>query len=210
MIIDKENAIEDFKNLIELPILGKALYFKMMEYKDAIAANIEEFKDIVELRNLVKKNTETWPKTSNDLKFEIVKIRGTLWVPVITGKKDCEPSKIIPGKLVDYILQMAGEMGPGYIKRDSNLIVPGIKGKVFDIWFEKLRDDYIHGVIKSTLFESKISYAVDIEKEFQDLKNIDFDEMYAIFRLMFESADFMKQIIKEYRCWKNLIDSGSK
>ncbi|UCH95117.1 MAG: hypothetical protein JSV88_33380 [Candidatus Aminicenantes bacterium] len=211
MIINKKKALEDFENIIELPVLGKALYFRILELKDAIAANIEQYKNIMELRNMVKKKTKNWPKSSNDIEFEIVNIKGNLWVPVIPGQKGCEPSKIIPLKLVDYIVKKSFEMTPGLIERNSNLIVPGIKGKVFDIWFEKIRDDYIHGIIKSTLYESSISYNVDIEKELKDLKNIDFDELFAVFRLIFESNDFMKQVIREYRkIWKSLIEDDSK
>ena len=205
MIINTKKAFDCFKDIIEFPILGTALYFKMMEYKDLISANINVFTNIQELRNTLKKEQKKWPKSSDYNKFELVKIGEKLWIPVLPGKKDCKPSEIFPGKLVDFIVEKST---PGIIQKHDNLVVPGVKGKVVDIWFEKIQDDYIHGLIKGIDFSSgKFDYKVDvdIEQALNDLKNIDFDEMYAVFRLMFESSDFRKQILREYRkVWKGL------
>jgi hypothetical protein len=127
MIIDKELAIEDFKNFLDLPIFGKAIYLKMLEYKNALAANITEFKDIVELRKMVKKNAYKWPKKPGDfeIEFEIVNTSG-IWIPVLPVKKDCEPSDILPGELVYHIVKEAEQMDYGIIKRENNFIFPGI------------------------------------------------------------------------------------
>ena len=59
MIINTKKAFEYFSEIIELPIWGTALYFKMMEYKDYISANIEEFKNIRKLRNMIKDEAKT-------------------------------------------------------------------------------------------------------------------------------------------------------
>ena len=205
MDIDIEEAVEDFKNFIELPILGKALYMKMRQYKDIISANIEEFKNIVELRNLVKKNANEWPKTSNDHKFEIVNTHG-MWIPVLPGEKEIEAYRIIPEKLVNYIVK---EAAAGIIKKKNNLTIPGIKGRVFNLWFEKLRDDYIYGIITTTFDKARSNYNIDIDDTvLKELKNIDFEKMFEIFRLMFEQVEFRKDVYKVYHIWKNILEEN--
>jgi hypothetical protein len=211
MIIDKELAIEDFKNFLDFPILGKALYFKMQEYKAAIAADIKEFKDIVELRRLVKKNADKWPKTSNDLdiKFEIVNTSG-IWITVLPDEQDCEPSRIIPGELVYYIVREVAKMDYGYIKRENNLTLPGINGKVFNIWFEKITDDYIFGIIKPTKFETGSNDKTNIDQIINDLKNVDYDKMFEIFWLMFEDEYFRAEVYHVLRIWKTVMEKGKQ
>ena len=211
MIINTQKALEYFKVIIELPIWGTALYFKMREYMDVISANIDEFKNISELRNMIKKETKKWPKSSDYTKFELVKIGEKLWIPVLPGEKNFKPSEIFTGKLVDFIVEKST---PGIIQKHNNLVVPGVKGKVVDIWFEKIQDDYIHGIIKGIDFSSgKYDYKVDvdIDQAINDLKNIDFDEMNAVFRLIFESSDFRNQILREYRkVWSGLHEKFLK
>lgn len=212
MIIDKELAIEDFKNFLDFPILGKALYLKMLEYKKLISANIKEFKDIVELRRLVKKNKDKWPKTSSDLeiiKFEIVNTNG-IWVPLLPGKQDCEPSCIIPGELVYYIVKEADKMDYGIIKRENNLTLPGLSRKVYNIWFEKIKDDYIYGIIKHTKFETGSNDKPNIDNIINDLKNVDYDKMFEIFRLMFEDEYFRTEVFKVLSIWKKVLDMDSQ
>jgi hypothetical protein len=210
MDIDKEKAVEDFKNFMELPILGKALYMKMRQYKDLISANIEEFSNIVELRNLVKKNIKEWPKSSNDHEFEIVNVNG-IWIPVLPGDNDIEASRMIPEKLVSYIVKEAGEMDSGIILRKNNLTLTGIKGRVFNLWFEKLRDDYIYGIIKTTIAKAEPNYIIDVDDTIiKELKNIDYDKMFEIFRLMFEKGEFREEIFKIYNVWKNVLEENAQ
>jgi hypothetical protein len=211
MIIDKELAIEDFKKFLDYPILGKALCFKMQEYKDAIAANIKEFKDIVELRRLVKKNADKWPKKPGDLEieFEIVNTNG-IWVPVLPGKPDCEPSRLIPGELVYYIVKEAAQMDYGIIKRENNLTLTGLNGRIFNIWFEKIKDDYIFGIIKPTKFETGSNDKTNIGHIINDLKNVDYDKMFEIFRLMFEDEYFRTEVYHVLSIWKTVTEKENR
>ena len=205
MIIDKEEAVEDFKNFIELPILGTALYLKMREYKDAVSANIEAYKNMAKLRKLLKKNEDKLPKSANDLEFEIVKTNG-IWIPVLPGKKDCEPSRIIPGQLVNYIVKEASEMDYGIIHWKNNLTLPGLEGRVFNTCFEKIQEDYIYGIIKNPKIEPKSTFEPELEDMIKELKNIDYEKMFEIFRLMFEKEGFREDVFKVYKLWKTLID----
>jgi len=203
MNINIEEAAQEFKNFLEIPIYGKALYLKMLEYKDAIAANIEEFKNLEKLRSLVKKNEKNFQKSANDLNFEIVKTRG-IWMPVIKGKNDCEPSRIIPHELVNFIVKEAEGIDFKIIHRKSNLRIPGLEGKVFNIWFEQLRDDYIYGILKDPKIEPKRTFEPNLMNMRDELKKIDYEEMFEIFRLMFDDEDFRKEIKKAYQLWKTL------
>jgi hypothetical protein len=210
--IDKEKAIKDFANIIELPIVGKALYYRMLELKDTISANIENFNNILNLREMVRKKTKNWPRKSNSVNFEIVKISDKLWIPTIPYKKSCEISKVFPRKLVDYIVEKAVVMDSGIIERISNLVVPGIKGKTFDLWFEKIREDFICGIIKGIDFANseELSYNVDIEGMIERLDEIDFDELLIVVKHIIESQDFRKAIVSEYRkIWKNILETGN-
>lgn len=211
MIIDKELATEDFKNFLDLPIVGKALYLKMLEYKKLISANIKEFKDIVKLRRLVNKNPDKWPKTSNDIDiiFEIVNTSG-IWIPVLPGKKDCEPSEIIPGELLYYIVREAEKMDYGIIKHKNNLTLPGINGKVFNIWFEKIKDDYIYGIIKPTIFETVSNDKMNFDHMIDDLKNVDHDKIFEILRLMFEDDYFRTEVFKMLNIWKSFTENDNQ
>jgi len=209
MIINTKKAFDCFKDIIELPIWGTALYFKMMEYKDAISANIAECKNICELRNKIKKETKKWPQSSDYIKFEFFKIGNELWIPVLPGKKDCNPSEIFTEEMIDFIVERST---PGIIQKHNNLFFPGLKGKVVDIWFEKIQDDYIRGIIKNIeLPEKKFEHNIDIDQALNELKNIDFDEINAVFRFIFESSDFRNQILREYRkVWKGIHKKISK
>jgi len=211
MTIDKEQAIEDFKNLFEYPLLGKALCCKINEYKAVIAANIDEFKDIEGLRRLVKKTADKWPKKNNDLEieFELVSTKG-MWIPVLPGKKNFDPSRVIPGELVNYIVKEADEMDYGIIKRESNLTLPGIIGNVFNIWFEKITDDYIFGITKPTKFEQENNCITDIDQIIDEIKNIDYDKMREVFNLMFEDENFKREIYIALRVWKKLRKIDNK
>ena len=203
MDIDKEEAVEDFRNFLEIPLYGKAIYLKMREYKDAIAININEFKNLVKLRNMVKKTDKKWQKTSNDLDFEIVNTRG-IWIAVLPGKNDIEPSRIIPPELIKYIVKEADNMDFKIINRRNNLTIPGLEGKLYDIWFEKIREDYISGIIKNPKIEPKINYEPEVEEIRDELKKIDFEKMFEIFSLMFEDIAFRKEIYKALQLWKTL------
>jgi len=203
MIINTKKALEYFEFIIELPIWGTALYFKMSEFMDVISSNIDEFKSISKLRDIVKNKTKKWPKSSDFIKFDVIKIDNKLWVPVLTEKKDSKPSEILPGELVDFIVEKSTT---GIIQKHNNLIVPGFKGKVVDLWFEKISDDYIFGIIKWIgLPVEKIDHNIDFNQAINELKNIDFDEMNDVFRFMFESSDFRSQVLREYRkVWKGI------
>ncbi|MGD2091752.1 MAG: hypothetical protein PVH61_36600 [Candidatus Aminicenantes bacterium] len=205
MIINTKKALAYFEFIIELPIWGTALYLKMSEYMDVISTDIDEFKNLSDLRDMVKNKTKKWPKSSDFIKFEVVNIDDKLWVPVLTEKKDSKPSEILPGKLVDFIVEKSTI---GIIQKKNNLIVPGFKEKVVDLWFEKISDDYIYGIIKWTeLPLEKIEHNIDFNQAINDLKNVDFDEMNAVFRHIFESSDFRNRILSEYRkIWKGLND----
>ena len=209
MNLDKETAIEDFKNFLDLPLLGKSLLLKLKEYKDVVAANINEFKNIVELRNRLKKNDNEWPKqkTPDKHRFEIVNVNG-IWIPVLTDDKDCEPSRLFPGKLVNYLVKKAENMEYGIIQQETNLTLPGLKGKVFNIWFEKLEDDYIVGIIKAEISKREPKIDADLEYTLKELKDIDFERIFEIFRLIFEEEKFRQNVYKVYLSW-NILNQES-
>jgi hypothetical protein len=211
MIIDKEQAIEDFKNLFDYPLLGRALCCKIQEYKAVIAANIEEFKDIEELRRLVNKTADKWPKKTNDfeIEFEIVNIKG-MWIPLLPGKKDFDPSRVIPGELVNYIVNQADKLDFGIIKRENNLTFPRCSGNVFNIWYEKIRDDYIFGIANPTKIEPESNCITDIDQIINEIKNMDYDKMREVFNLMFEDENFKREIFIALRVWKKLRKIDNK
>jgi len=203
MEINIEEAVEEFRNLLEFPHFGKTIYLKMREYKDAIGLNIEEFKSLVKIRNLVKRKEKKQKKSSTDIDFEIVNTRG-IWIPVIQEKDDIEPSRIIPNELVNYILKEASGLDFKIIHRKNNLTLPGLEGKVFNLWFEKIREDYIYGILKSPKIEPKSTYEPEIEDIRDELKKIDYEKMSEIFRLLIEDEDFRKEVYKIYQVWKKL------
>lgn len=205
MTMDKEQAIEDFINLLDYPLLGTALCCKINEYKAVIAANIKEFKDIEELRKLVKKTSDKWPKKNNDfeIEFEIVNTEG-IWIPILPGKKDIDPSRVIPGELVKYIVNEADKLDYGIIKRENNLTLPGCNGIVFNIWFEKICDDYIFGITKPTKFEPVNNCITDIDQIIKVIKNMDYDKMREVFNLMYKDENFKREIYNTLRVYKKL------
>ena len=213
MTIDKEQAIEDFKNLFEYPLLGPALCCKIQEYKAVIAANIEEFKDIEALRRLVKKTSDKWPKKNNDyeIEFELVNIKG-MWIPVLPGKKDFDPARVIPGELVKYIVNAADKLGYGIIKRENNLTFPRCSGNVFNIWYEKIRDDYIFGIANPRRIEPENNCITDIDQIIKVIKNMDYDKLREVFTLMYDDDNLKSEVYGALRLCKKLkrIDNNAK
>lgn len=209
MIIDIEEAVEEFRNFMEIPVYGKALYLKMREYKDAIAVNIEEFKNLKKLRSLVKKSEKKCQKSTSDLEFEIVKTRG-IWIPVIQGKNDCEPSRIIPDQLVKFIVKEASKMDNKIIHRKNNLTIPGLDEMVFNLWFEKIQEDYIFGIIKKPQIQEETPYKSELVDMREELKNIEYEKMFEIFRLMFEDEDFRKEVFRAYQFWQKMFEPNLK
>jgi hypothetical protein len=76
------------------------------------------------------------------------------------------------------------------------------------IWFEKITDDYIYGIIKSTKFEpGRVSNSkTDIDQIVAELKDIDYDKMFEIFRLMFEDEYFRKEVYHMLMIWKTVTE----
>jgi hypothetical protein len=205
MTIDREQVIEDFINLLDYPILGSALCHKINEYKAVIAANIEEFKDIEELRRMVKKTSNKWPKKNNDyeIEFEIVNTKG-MWIPILPGKKGFDPARVIPGELVKYILNATDNLGYGIIKRENNLILPRCSGNVFNLWYEKVRDDYIFGIANPTKIEPKKKCITDVDQIVELIKNMDYDKLHEALKLMLDDENFKSEVYNAVRLHKKI------
>jgi hypothetical protein len=134
-----EKLIEETRALLLIPGISKALKHKILELKAAISRNIDYYQTAEEAE------VEKKPHTLKGTRFKITRIQENLWIPSIPGNNCNDIYQVIPQPIVDYIVDNVGNIG--VINMQNGLKFPGIKGRVFDLSFEKQNDYCITGII---------------------------------------------------------------
>jgi len=201
---EDEKLIEEARAILLVPELGKALKHKILELKAAISRNIEWFQPGEETETGKK------PHSLDGTRFKITRIQGNLWIPFIPGNNSDDIYRVIPQPIVDYMVDNVGNRG--MINMQKGLKFPGLKGRVFDLSFEKQNDYCITGVIREvskkavdSISPDNLAAAIELFGISQKPQKIEMIKLLAFYLANFD--DFYHHVSAEfYLHWKPLID----
>jgi hypothetical protein len=136
---EKEKLLREAADLLSIPNIGQSLKHKILELKLAISKNIDYYQPNGE---------PDVPKKKHFLKgtgFKITRLNTHLWIPSLPGHPKEDVYRLFPAPIVDYITEQ--DLETGVINMQSGLKFPGVKGRVFNLSFEKSAEDCITGFI---------------------------------------------------------------
>jgi len=199
-----EKLIEEARAILLIPELGKALKHKILELKAAISRNIEC------LQTGEETETGEKPHSLPGTRFEITRIQGNLWIPFIPGNNCDDIYRVIPQAIVDYIVDHVGHRG--MINMQKGLKFPGLRGRVFDLSFEKQSGSCITGIIHEvkkktadSISPDNLATALELFGAAGKPKKIEVIKLLAFYLANFD--DFYNHVASEfYLHWKPLID----
>ncbi|UCH96020.1 MAG: hypothetical protein JSV88_03995 [Candidatus Aminicenantes bacterium] len=143
--MEHEKIIQDVKELLKFPNLGKALFHKIEELKLILARNLNEYLPMLKRS---PGETDTRTNTTRGINFELTRVCENLWIPSIPGKPECNPYEIIPQPLIDYIVDY--QVKTGVIEMKPGLRLPEVPGEVYNLTFEKGNPKFIWGTIRKS------------------------------------------------------------
>jgi len=141
--MENEKIIQDAKELLKFPNIGKSLFHKIEELKGVLSENIEKYCPLIE--------THPQRKASHPpvgTRFELRRLSEKLWVPSIPENRNSNAYEVIPQPIIDYIVNH--QKKTGVIEMKPGLSFPDIPGQVFDLIFEKSNPKYIWGIIQKS------------------------------------------------------------
>lgn len=201
---EDEKLIEEIRDILLIPELGKALKHKILELKATISRNIEWLHP--------EEETETGkkPHSPEGTRFEITRIQGNLWIPFVPGNSCDNIYRVIPQPIVDYIVDHVGNRGT--INMEKGLKFPGLKGRAFDLSFEKRNDYCIIGIIREvkeqavdSISPDNLAAAIEMFSLASKPQKIEMIKLLAFYLANFD--DFYRHMAAEfYLHWKPLID----
>lgn len=139
--MEQEKIIQDVKDLLKFPGIGKSLLHKIEELKGVISGNIEKYCSLIEEHPQRKTGHPT-----AGTRFELRRLSEKLWIPSIPDNRRSNAYEVIPQPIIDYIVDQQEK--PDIIEMKPGLRFPGIPGQVFDLIFEKISPTYIWGIIQ--------------------------------------------------------------
>ena len=203
-----EKILKVTRDILLIPFCGLSLKHKILEIKEGLAVNIDYFRDPDD-------EDETEPPKKQLLKgvrFEISRLGENLWVPSIPDDPECKVHDIIPDAIVQHITEM--EISEGLIHMESGLRFHGLKGRVFNLSFEKHNRFFYSGVIKEiTANNNNISSPENLSERIEILAKGEnkADKIEVIKMLIYHlvnSDTFFNHVASEYFLhWKPLFDN---
>lgn len=200
-----EKLIEEARVLLLIPEIGKALKHKILELKATISKNIDFYQTEEEAE------VEKKPQSLKGSRFKITRIQESLWIPSIPGNYCNDIYQVIPQPIVDYIVDNVGNTG--VIKMQNGQKFPGLKGRVFDLSFEKQNDYCITGIIHEgkengvdSIYPDNLAAAMGLPAVNGKLEKIEVIKILAYYLATYD--DFYEHIVSLFKInWKLLIDN---
>jgi hypothetical protein len=200
-----EKLIEEARALLFIPGIGKALKHKILELKAAISRNIDYYQTAEETE------VEKKPHTLKGTRFKITRIQENLWIPSIPGNTCNDIYQVIPQPIVDYIVDNVGNTG--VINMQNGLKFPGLKGRVFDLSFEKQNDYCITGIIHEvkengvdSISPDNLAAAMGLPAVTGKTEKIEVIKLLAYYLAAYD--DFYDHVVSLFKInWKLLIDN---
>lgn len=140
--MEHEKIIQDARELLKFPHIGKSLFHKIEELKALLSKNIEEYCPLIEKHPHRKTN-----HTPEGTRFELRRISEKLWIPSLPDNRKSNAHEVVPQPIIDYIVKH--QVKPGVIEMKPGLRFPGIPGQVYNLIFEKSGPKYIWGILQT-------------------------------------------------------------
>jgi hypothetical protein len=207
--MDHERLLLEIKDLLMIPNFNRAIYHKVEELKIILSEDIECFSKI---SRTIEPGSEC-PRFRDGKEFQLARFGESLWIPSLRNPR---PGKdiydIIPQEVIDYIVRFDTE--PGVIVMKSGVKLPGLKGRKFDLSFEKLSDRGISGVIKEKKCTGEGPEGVlDLdmpgrdEMFYREMGEIA-ENLKILVSYLLKNHDYYRHVISEFFIrWKPLIDN---
>ena len=204
--MENEKTIQDAKELLKFPNIGKSLFHKIEELKGVLSENIENYFPLIEEHPQRKTSC-----TPGGTRFELRRLSEKLWVPSIPENRSSNAYEVIPQPIIDYIVNH--QKKKGVIEMKPGLSFPDIPGQVFDLIFEKSSPKYIWGIIQKC--QENISEFIypnrqAVKTASQDMgENSDKQEVLKlVLYYLLNNQDYYTHVTAEFFYhWKPLIDS---
>lgn len=204
-----EKILKVTRDILLIPICGISLKHKILEIKEGLAMNIEYFRDPDDIDETEQKKRD---KSLKGVRFEISRLGENLWVPSIPDDPKCRVYDIIPEAIVNHITDM--EIKEGVIHMESGLRFHGLKGRVFNLSFEKHNRFYYTGIINEvTANNCNIVSPENLSEHMEILAKGEnkADKIEVIKMLIYHlvnSDTFFNHVASEYFLhWKPLFDN---
>ena len=199
-----EKLIEETRAILLIPWIGNSLEHKILELKARISSDMDSFQTGDEAE------AEKKPYSLEGTRFEITRIQENLWIPFLPGNKCDDIYRVIPQVIVDYIVNNVGDRG--VINMQKGLKFPRLKGRVFDLSFEKQNDYCITGIIREVKKKAVDEISPDNLAETIEMfaltskpKKVDVIKLLAFYLANFDT--FYNHVTSEFFLhWKPLID----
>lgn len=204
--MEYEKIIQDAKELLKFPNIGKSLFHKIEELKGILSENIEKYCPLMEKHPQGKTS-----HTTEGTRFELRRMSEKLWVPSLPENRSSNAYEVIPQPIIDYIVNHQEKTG--VIELKPGLRFPDIPGQIFDLIFEKSNPKYIWGIIQK--YQENISEFIypnwqAVKSPSPDVgENSDKQEVLKlILYYLLNNQDYYKHVTAEFFYhWKPLIDS---
>lgn len=204
--MEQEKIIQDVKELLKFPNIGKSLFHKIEELKGILSENIEKYCPLIEEHPQRKTN-----HNSRGTRFELRRLSEKLWIPSIPENRKSNAYKIIPQPIIDYIVYHQEKTG--VIEMKPGLRFPEIPGQVFDLIFEKSSPKYIWGIIQK--YQENLSEFIYPNRQSVKSASPDVGEnsnkqeiLKLVLYYLLNNQDYYSHVTAEFFYhWKPLIDS---
>jgi hypothetical protein len=202
---EKEKLIREAGELLSIPNIGQSLKHKILELKLALSRNIDYYQPDRE---------PEIPKRPHLLKgtvFKITRLNKNLWIPSLPGHPEDDVYRSIPPPIVDYITEL--ELETGVINMQSGLKFPGLKGRVFNLSFEKHAESSITGIISEVTdnecgFISPENLVTEIDRWAFGEKQEKIEVIKLLLYYLITFDNYYHHVANEFFLhWKQLIDN---
>jgi hypothetical protein len=200
---ETEELLNEARDILSVRHFGDALRHKILELKEGIARNIDPHQSTE-----APKDRRRHPR--NGIDFSITRLGQNLWIPSITAKTETEVYQVIPQPIVEYIVKM--DVETGVINMQSGLKFSGLKGRAFNLSFEKHNDHFITGIIEEVKADNDLlsaenqTAALDLLLHGQTPEKTEVIKLIVYYLASFDI--FYNHVASEFFLhWKQLIDN---
>jgi hypothetical protein len=199
---EADELLKEARDLLFIPNIGRALEHKILELKEAIARNIGSYQ-------ITEAPKEQRRHSLKGIGFRINRIGKNLWIPSIPENPKTDVYQVIPQPIVDYIVKT--DIDTGVINMQSGLKFPALKGRVFNLSFEKHNYHFITGIINEVKADNGLlsaenqAAAIDPLLHGETPKKAEVIKLIVYYLANFDP--FYNHVASEFFLhWKQLID----
>jgi hypothetical protein len=162
-LTEKQEKLDELNELLNIPQLERILFHKIEELKLYFKEELERYRQLKEdfrrsaygdLHILNEQRGKS--KKDQTYHFELNRARDGRWIassiepPPPLG---CDIYDIIPEEIVAYV--GSSNTDPDQVETKTELSIPSIKGKAFDLKFIKFSDHHILGTVRGYLLPAE-------------------------------------------------------